>query len=64
MEPAIFDYPLTVKVRLPDTWKAVAASQNAASLPVQFVQHEGRPYALVKVVPDRGPVILKPVVGK
>ena len=64
MEPTIFDYPLTIKVRLPDAWKTVAASQKTATLPAQFVLHEGRPYALVKVAPDRGQVILKSVINK
>lgn len=64
MEPTIFDYPLTVKVRLPGKWKTISARQNDAGLPVQFLFHEGAPYALVKVVPDRGRVILKPVAEK
>lgn len=59
MEPTIFDYPLTIKVRLPDAWKALSAKQNGTGLPVQFLTHEGAPYALVKVVPDRGQVILE-----
>jgi len=64
MEPTIFDYPLTIKVRLPDAWKTVAANQNTTNLPSQFVIHEGRPYALVKVAPDRGQVVLKSVINK
>ncbi len=60
MDPAVFDYPLTVKVRLPDAWQAAAAAQNHAVLPVQVIRHEGAPYALVKVVPDRGRVTLAP----
>ena len=59
MEPAIFDYPLTVKVRLPDKWKAVSAGQINTAIPAQVIFHEGAPYALVKAVPNRGQVILK-----
>lgn len=58
MEPTIFDYPLTVKVRLPDQWKDVSAKLKDVELPAEFLMHEGAPYALVKVAPDRGQVTL------
>lgn len=58
MEPATFDYPLTVKVRLPDKWKTVSAKQKDAAVPAEFLIHEGKPYALVKAVPDKGQVVL------
>jgi hypothetical protein len=58
MEPSIFDYPLTVKVRLRAAATNAAATQNNKPLPVQVVTHEGGAYALVKVVPDRGQVTL------
>ena len=56
MEPTIYDYPLTIKVRLPDAWKQVTARQNDAALPAQVIVHEGSPFVLVKVVPGRGQV--------
>ena len=58
MEPTIFDYPLTVKVRLPDGWKTVSAKQNGAALAAQFLTQNNAPYALVKAVPDKGQVTL------
>jgi len=64
MEPAIFDYPLTVKVRLPDSWKTVAARQKDAAAPATFLMHDGAPFALVKTVPDRGQVVLKAAFNK
>lgn len=60
MEPTVFDYPLTIKVRLPDPWKTVSASQKNAKLPARLLFHGGAPYALVKVAPDRGQVVLVP----
>lgn len=60
MDPAIFDYPLTVKVRLPDSWKTVTASQNQKAVPAEIIQHEGAGYALVKALPDRGTVTMLP----
>ena len=51
MDDTLFDYPLTVKVRLPDAWKSVKGGR--------FITHDGKPYALVDIVPDRQPVVLR-----
>ena len=51
MDDTLFDYPLTVKVRLPDDWKSVTGGR--------FITHDGKPYALVDVIPDRKPVVLR-----
>ena len=50
MDDTLFDFPLTVKVRLPDGWQSVKGGR--------FLSHEGRPYALVDIVPDRGSITL------
>lgn len=63
MDPAFFDYPLTVKVRLPDAWPVAAASQAGASVPCSVVRHEGALYALVKARPDRGEILVAPRKG-
>ena len=38
------------KVRLPDGWAGVKGGT--------FLSHDGKPYALVDVIPDRGEVVL------
>lgn len=58
MDPAFFDYPLTVKVRLPDSWPSVTATQAGAPAPVSVIRHEGALYALVKARPDRGEILV------
>ena len=58
MRDDIFDQPLTLKVRLPDSWTGVTARQKGATVAARLVQHEGHPYALVQAVPDRGPIVL------
>ena len=50
MKDDLFDFPLTVKIRLPDGWKTVKGGR--------FVEHDGKPFALVDVVPDRGEVVV------
>lgn len=58
MDDAVFDYPLTIKVRLPDPWKAANAEQGGKPAGCATVMHDGAPYALVQAVPDRGAVTL------
>ena len=58
MDDALFAYPLTVKVRLPDDWKTADATQAAAAAPCRVVEHDGAHFALVDAVPDRGAILL------
>ena len=58
MDDTYFTYPLTVKVRLPDGWKTLAAMQGGKATRGELIQHEGAAYALVDVVPDAGVVTL------
>jgi len=58
MDPDIFDYPLTVKVRLPASWTTVQAKQNGKPVPASIIKHESALYALVKALPDRGEIVV------
>jgi len=60
MSDEYFDFPLTVKVRLPDNWKALQAQQNGKPAAMRIVDHKGAKFALVDVVPDRGEAVLVP----
>ena len=60
MDPAIFDYPLTIKVRLFDSWKGAKAMQAGKNLPVSLIKQDAASYALVRAVPDHGPVEVTP----
>ena len=60
MDDSLFDFPLTVKVRLDDSWKTVKATQGGKPMECKIVQHEGANFALVQAVPDRGTVSLVP----
>lgn len=61
MDDVIFNVPLTVKVRLPDGWKAVEASQGGRAEKARVVEHAGARFALVPAVPDGGEVALSPL---
>jgi polysaccharide deacetylase len=56
MDDTLFVYPLTVKIRLPDEWSSVAATQDGDSTGARLVEYEEGRYALVQAVPDRGEV--------
>lgn len=58
MDDSYFNYPLTVKVRLPDGWKSPVATQRGKAVEARLITHEGASYALVQAVPDAGLVTL------
>lgn len=60
MDDAYFTYPLTVKVRVPDSWTKVSARQAGRDSRCRLVVREGARYALVDVVPDAGVTELSP----
>jgi peptidoglycan/xylan/chitin deacetylase (PgdA/CDA1 family) len=55
-----FDFPLTLKLRLPENWKNLRATQAGRLLASRILTHEGSRYALIQAVPDRGPIMLRP----
>jgi hypothetical protein len=58
MDDSYFNFPLTVKVRIPNDWTDVNALQAEEPLATRILQHEGAAYALVQAVPDAGLVTL------
>ena len=60
MHDGLFAFPLTVKVRVPDGWQTVAATQNGRPAEATLVGHDGGRFALVQVVPDHGETVLMP----
>ena len=60
MDDRFYDYPLTIKIRLPDGWAKAKAVQNGQEVEVKVVEKDGARFALVQAVPDRGQVVLSP----
>ncbi len=58
MDDELFDFPLTIKVRLPDAWPGAVATQGGVETAADIVEHQGVRFALVQAVPDRGVVEL------
>ncbi len=60
MDDKLYAYPLTLKVRLPENWKAAEAEQDGKPVGVKLIENEKNNFVLVKAVPDRGKIILTP----
>ena len=55
----LFDYPLTVKVNVPQTWtNKVTVAQNEDTKTSEIVSENGKNYIYVNIVPDSGEVTL------
>ena len=60
MRDSLFDYPLTVKVRLHEAWTEVYATQDGEPVDAALITHDGGKFALVQAIPDRGAIELTP----
>ena len=64
MYDAWYDSPLTIKVRLPQNWPNIQATQAGNPINVKVVEHEKAMYALVDAIPDRGLIALTAITGQ
>ncbi|WP_417875403.1 T9SS type A sorting domain-containing protein [Winogradskyella sediminis] len=62
MLDAAFYFPLTVKIRIDNSWVNVTAIQNGEPIDSEIITHNGKKYTLVKTVPDAGQVTVAGVV--
>ena len=62
MQDKIYDYPLTVKIRIPNNWYTITSTQNGKTLPQKIITYNFNQYVLVKVVPDRGITSIKGII--
>ena len=58
MQDDAYDFPLTVKIRVDNTWVNAKAVQNGNTIDAKIITYNGNKFALVKAVPDRGQVTL------
>ncbi|MEP2026794.1 Ig-like domain-containing protein, partial [Reichenbachiella sp.] len=58
MKDEVFDFPLTVKIRVNNDWESASTLQNGIARQTSLISHEGNQYALVKAIPDQGQVVL------
>lgn len=58
MDDALFEYPLTVKLRVPDGWTDATVTQGDRVRAAAIVEHDGKTFALAPVVPDAGDAVV------
>jgi Secretion system C-terminal sorting domain len=58
MLDSAFYFPLTVKIRIDNSWISVTAIQNGEPVDSEIITHNGKKYTLVKTVPDAGQVTI------
>lgn len=72
MSDELYTGALTVKVKVGNNWNSLTATQNGQELPYQFIEHEGKKYALIDIypngntvtiigVPDDDPAVFDPI---
>ncbi len=64
MQDKTYDYPLTVKIRIPNNWTTITSTQKGNLIEQKIITYNHNQYALVKAIPDRGTVMLKGIVDK
>ena len=58
LDDSIFNYPITLRRPLPESWTSAAVSQNNKPVNVQIVDVASKKYVMFDVVPDGGNVII------
>jgi hypothetical protein len=54
MVDSLFDYPLTVKIRVNNDWSTATATQAGKPIASRILTYNGNQYVLVQAIPDRG----------
>ncbi len=55
----IFNYPLTVRYQLPDSWNSAIAYYNSKPMELKYQKLNNKLYVIFDIIPDSGSVILK-----
>ena len=64
MDDTLFTLPLTVKLKVDNSWENIEALQNGKKLDVKTIELDGSKYVLIDTVPDTGVVVVKPNAGE
>lgn len=64
MDDTLFTLPLTVKLKVDNSWENIEALQNGKKLDVKTIELDGSKYVLIDTIPDTGVVVVKPNAGE
>ena len=59
MKDDLFDYPLSLVLRVPDDWQAVEVGQGGKSSAVEVKRVSGKSAVTFEAIPDRGEIVVK-----
>jgi peptidoglycan/xylan/chitin deacetylase (PgdA/CDA1 family) len=59
LDPGLYDLPLTLKTRIPDTWKSAKIEQRGKSTTVPSGRDAAGPYVTYRAYPSGGPIVLR-----
>ncbi len=60
LDARIFNYPLTLKTKVPASWTTITVTQGTTVVTVKPVIESGLSYAIYNALPNAGPVVLTP----
>jgi len=60
LDVRIFNYPLTLKTRVPASWTTVSVTQGTTVVTVKPIIESGLSYVIYDALPNAGPVVLTP----
>jgi peptidoglycan/xylan/chitin deacetylase (PgdA/CDA1 family) len=58
LDPDLYDYPLSLKTYIPDSWIQVRGEQNGNELSVQRMEDENGTYLLYEAIPNGGEIMI------
>jgi len=64
MQDALFNFPLTVKIRIANNWTHTKATQKGITINTKIITYNLNQYALVKAVPDQGVITLRATIDE
>jgi hypothetical protein len=59
LDSALYNFPLTIKRSIPDSWTNFTVSQNGTVLPTKLVYENGKAYAIMDIAPNAGNVYIR-----
>jgi hypothetical protein len=59
LDPALYNYPLTLRTRVPAGWEIAEVTQGSSRIVVPVVQHQGGAYVSYDALPHDGSVVLR-----
>lgn len=64
MQDKTYDFPLTIKIRVPNNWTKITTTQNGKAIGHKTITYNKNNYVLTKAIPDQGEVTLQGIIDE